>query len=186
MRMAIYDIETTNLSAAFGRIIVACFKPIHPYGAIKGKVVTFRGDDPKYRLEDPIDDSLLVKAIRDEARKYNCLVGWYCKQFDLPFINARLLRFGLEPLFPQFHLDMIYKARSTTGGIKIGSSKLINVQKFFKCEEEKDEISWEDWQRAAMYDRKSMDKVVKHCEADVRVTEEVYWHLLPMVKNLTR
>jgi uncharacterized protein YprB with RNaseH-like and TPR domain len=185
--MATFDIETTNLSAAFGRVIVACFKPIHSFGAIKGKVVTFRGDDPKYKNKDDlIDDSLLVEAIRDEAKKYNCLITWYGKQFDVPFLNARLLRAGLEPLFPQFHLDMIYKARSTTGGIKIGSSKLINVQKFFKCEEEKDEISWEDWQRAAMYHRKSMDKVVSHCEADVRVTEEVYWHLLPMVKNLTR
>jgi len=99
MKMATFDIETTNLSAAFGRIIVACFKPVHSYGAIKGKVVTFRGDDPKYRREDPIDDSLLVKAIRDEALKYNCLITGMASSSMYPSSTLGCYRRALNHCF---------------------------------------------------------------------------------------
>ena len=104
--------------------------------------------------------------------------------FDLPFLNARLAQYGERPLRPQFHMDPMYYARG--GGLRIGSSKLDNVQKFFNLPETKTPITWDDWKRAAMGDKSAMDSVVDHCEQDVKVLSMAYWKLLPMAAVIHR
>jgi uncharacterized protein YprB with RNaseH-like and TPR domain len=181
MKVVAWDLETTDLKALMGRILCCSFQPITD---LEVKPKTFRIDRKPYKLDDPIDDSLLAVAIRDELEKYNCIVSWNGKMFDAPFLNARLLKAGQRELRHQFHLDLMYYA----GGIslRIGSRKLDNVQKFFKLADEKTSIEWEMWNRAAIGDAKAMKIIVEHCEQDVKVLEQAYWKLLPMVKNLHR
>ena len=189
MRMTVVDIETTNLSALMGRVLCASFYPIYNAEAnklrVKPKAYTLRADRAPYKVKgDLLDDTLLLEAIRDELDKYNAIVTWNGKLFDIPFMNARLMRQGKRRIEPQFHIDAMYYAGGCSA--RIGSKKLVNVQKFLDLKGAKTELKWETWQRASAGNKKAMNEVVEHCEADVEVTAEAYWYLLPAIKNVHR
>jgi uncharacterized protein YprB with RNaseH-like and TPR domain len=141
-----------------------------------------RCDTKENRSEDIIDDSKLCVAIANELSKYNCIVTWNGKQFDVPFLNARLAKYGFPAFKPQFHIDLMYYA----GGVsmRIGSRKLLNVQKFLGLEDEKTDMKWETWQLAATGNKKAMDSVVEHCEQDVKVLAQAYDRMINLVANI--
>lgn len=177
-----YDIESTDLKGLMGRILCCSFQPI-----IEGRHVkpyTFRADRAPWRTRDPIDDSRLALAIRDELEKYHMIVSWNGKMFDAPFINARLLRVGERPIRPQLHLDCMWFAGGCSN--RIGSRKLENVQRFLGLAASKTPITWPEWQRAALGDKTAFERVVHHCEMDVKVLAQAYWRLLPSVANIHR
>lgn len=180
MRIACWDLETTDLKALMGRILCCSFLPI--VDGKRTKPYTFRADDPEYKGEEPIDDSKLCIAIRDELEKYDMVVGWNSKLFDHPFLDARLALKDERPFRKHFVLDLMWYAGGSS--LRIGSKKLDNVQKFFGLKDQKTPIGWDDWKRAALADQKAMDEVVKHCEQDVKVLAQAYWKLLPYVANI--
>lgn len=183
MRIVCYDLETSDLKALMGRVLCCSFLPIidkefletipkkyHP------KPYSFRGDSEEYiNPDDPSDDSKLVVAIRDELKRYNTIVTWNGKMFDNRFLNAKLLEYGEDPLQTQFHYDPMWTVRN---GLRVGSAKLVNVQKFLDLPDMKSEITWKDWQRALSGDSEAMNTVVEHCELDVKVLMGAYWRLL--------
>lgn len=179
MRVVFFDTESTDLKALMGYILCASFV------TLDGKPYTFSIKDPKYRSRSKIDDSKLVTAIRDELEKYHLIVGWNSKLHDVPLLNARLAKYGKRPYQPlNFHLDLMWYSAGSS--MKIGSRKLDNVAKYFKLPVQKTPLDWETWQHAGTGDKEAMKYVVKHCEHDVLVLREAYWHLLPHVKNLHR
>lgn len=180
MKIVAWDLETTDLKALMGQTLCCSFSPVNKIES----TYSLRGDIKPFREKDPISDRKLVVAIRDELERYHCIVGWNSKLFDLAFLNARLLHFGERPCRPQFHIDLMYYARGAS--LKIGSSKLENVQKFFRLPDEKTPLEWDEWKRAARADKKAMDKVLKHCEQDTKCTAQAYWVLLPMIANIHR
>lgn len=180
MKIAFFDIETTDLKALMGRVLSCAILPLDG-----DEATVIRADDSKYKGRSKIDDSKVVKAIREELNKYNMVVGWNSKMFDVPFINARLSKHGEHPVEPQFHLDLMWYAKGAS--MRIGSARLDNVQKFLTPgNHAKTPISWEKWQLASTFDKEAMDEVIEHNVADVFVTRDVYHHLLPYVKNIHR
>lgn len=188
MRIVAYDLETSDLKALMGRVLCCSFLPIVDRKFLQSvpkryhpRPYTFRGDSPEYfNKDDPIDDSKLVVAIRDELHRYNAIVTWNGKLFDNRFINAKLLKYGEEPLQTQFHYDPMWTVRN---GLRVGSSKLVNVQKYLSLPDSKTEITWDDWARAQSGNTTAMDTVVEHCELDVKVLMEAYWRLLPHART---
>lgn len=172
-----FDFETTDLKALMGRALVFSCADVF------GNVVTFRADET--RQESIIDDRELVVMARDFLEQQDIIVGWNSKLFDVPFMNARLMEHGERPLRSDLkHLDLMYYARGQF--MKIGSSKLVNVQRFLSLENSKTEISWKEWQLASAGDSGAMDVVVEHCEADVLVLREVFRELKSLVRVVHR
>lgn len=164
-----FDLECTSLKPTVGRILCASFKPLgkEPY--------TFSALDRRFKKPDVFDDGELAKAIRDELEKFDIIVGWNSKEFDAKFLNSRLMRAGERTKRAQYHIDGMWSWRSKSSAW----SKLDSVQKFLYTEgERKTEIEWEKWMQCLGWDRTlreaAMDTIVAHCEADVRVLEEVY------------
>lgn len=182
MRIAAVDIETTDLAAIMGTTLCGSFQPIIPseYGTIEP--YTEHMVYTKKNLKNPNPDRELVVNIRDEIESYDCIVTWNGKMFDIPFLNARLLYHGERHVRPKFHMDLMYYAGFSSN--RIGSKKLVNVQKFLQLTESKTDINWDVWKLAQRGDDVALAEVIGHCEADVRVLAEVYWRLLPYVKNL--
>ena len=149
---------------------------------VKLKPKTLRLDTKAFRGQSVIDDSLLAEGIVDVLHQYNCIVTWNGKQFDVPFLNARLAKAGLPAYRPQFHLDLMYYA----GGVsmRIGSRKLVNVQKFLGLEEEKTEMKWDTWAKAATGEKDALDEVAEHCEQDVKVLAQAYHKMIGLVANI--
>lgn len=178
LSVVMWDLECTNLSAMIGRVLCCSFKE---YG--KKEVITLRGDDRKFRGEDIVDDSHLVGAIRDTLESYDVIVGHNSKLFDAKFLEGRLFKAALRPRQKSLHVDTMWTVRSN---LRI-SSKLDNIQQFAPgIEDKKTPITWDDWARAGAWDKKGMDRVVEHCEQDVKVLEGVFESLTPYLGKIVR
>jgi len=164
-----FDIEATHLKANVGRILCVSFKPLD------GEVYTFHGLERRFRRRDVYDDGALAAATRDELERYDIIVGWNSKMFDIKFINARNLHADQRTKEAQYHVDGMWAWRSKAAAW----SGLDSVQKFVAGDgPEKTSISWAQWMRALGWDRElretAMNEIVEHCELDVTVLELVY------------
>jgi len=197
MKIAAYDIETTDLRANMGTILCCSFQQIVPpirhepeYGSGQWLPVT---QPATYTLSvrtedqdqfDPNPDRDLVNRIAAEIEEYDLVVGWNSTMFDMSFINARRLFFKDPPVHVKFHKDLMWMVGQSQN--RIGSKRLASVQQYLQIEEHKTGLDWEVWKRAGKGDPEALKEVIRHCEIDVRVLAEAYWRLLPYVRNLHR
>lgn len=178
-RMGFFDIETTGLTAMIGRLLSCSIAD--NFGNLSTATII---DLPGKTI---IDDSVLAEWYRDELEKYDILVGWNSKLYDIPMLNARLMRWGRRPIRgDMMHADIMWNARPGKAGIRIGSSKLDNVAKFFRTRHQKTEIDWDTWTLAGTGDADAIAEVTRHGRADVLVTRDVFNHLKPLIKNIHR
>src|SRR5881396_3893668 len=121
MRVLLFDTESTDLSASWGRILCSSF------ATLDGKTYTFRGDRRPYKGSHIVDDSKLVVATRDELEKADIIVGWNSILHDVPLLNARLAYAGergihLGEKHGTWHLDAMYYSGGQS--MKVGGRKL--------------------------------------------------------------
>jgi uncharacterized protein YprB with RNaseH-like and TPR domain len=134
-----------------------------------------------------VDDSKLVKAIRDEWEKADILVTWNGILHDVPLVNARLALVGERGLRigeknASHHLDLMYYSGGQS--LKVGGRRLDTVAKYFSTPSQKTPLDGLAWQRAAAGDKTAMSQIVEHCEFDVLVLRELWTHLAPYVKKV--
>lgn len=104
------------------------------------------------------------------------------KLYDVPFLNARLLKHGERPLERRLHVDLMYYARGQS--MRIHSSRLDAVAKFFNFAEQKTDMNPDKWTQAFELQKDAMDYVVEHCEADVKVLKAAFDTLKQFVRNV--
>lgn len=181
-KVAYFDIETTDLNPAIGRILAASVLDDHT-----GKVTTFRTDKfvKSGEASDMSDDKAVVVALRDELEKYHAIIGWYSKGFDSPFITSRLLAHNEKPMRPVLHLDAIWYAKGWRG-MKANGSSLKAVARFLGVEESKMEVSEEVWAKARGGNKAAMDTICERCESDLRITRSVVERLADggLIRNI--
>lgn len=182
MKVLFFDTESTDLSASWGRVLCASFVSLED----DAEPYTFRGDVRPYRGRNRIDDSKLVKAVRDELESADIIVGWNSILHDQPLVNARLALAGERTLalgekHGTTHLDLMWYAGGQS--MKIGGRRLDTIAKYFKAENQKTPLDGETWQLAGAGDREAMDSVVEHCEYDVLVLKDLWPNLAPQVKK---
>jgi uncharacterized protein YprB with RNaseH-like and TPR domain len=159
MKTCTWDIETTNLDADVAVVLSAVVKP---FG---GKPVVFR------KSKSGSNDKDIVIAMRDELEKYDIIVGYYHLNFDLPFLNSRLLYWGQRPLQRKMHVDVYRLARKI---FKIHSRRLASVCSFLKIDG-KSSVDINLWMKAALDgDKKAMDWIVEHNVYDCITLEKVF------------
>lgn len=174
-----FDTESTSLTGIMGRMLCASFADAW------GRVTTIRIDETKQT--NVLDDRELVVSIRDYLENNgDVIIGWNSKLHDVPLLNARLLHWNERPIrSDRLHIDLMYYAGGQFN--KIGSKKLVNVQKYLpEVEAAKTDIDWTIWQLAGAGDKPSLDYIVDHCEADILVLREVFGKLKPYVRNIHR
>ena len=182
MRLLFYDTESTNLAAAWGRILCASF------ATLQGDPYTFRSDRKKWQGKNLIDDGPLCVAIRDELEGADMIVGWNSILHDVALVNARLAQYGERPCHlgekhGTPHLDLMWYSGGQS--MKIGGRRMDLVAKFFRLDHQKTPLDPETWQLAGVGDKKALDSVVTHCEADVEVLRALWPKLAPGVKKFT-
>lgn len=129
------------------------------------------------------DDSNLLNGVMEMLRPYNILVGWNSKRFDLKVINGRAAVFGIPPLRPQLHLDLmnIFKFHMDLGG-----NSLMNISEVFDSQYHKIRMTPMEHQRAEAGDTEAYDLLREHNIADVLLTRDVFPHALPYITSLTK
>lgn len=187
MNLAVVDLECSTLKADQGFLICAGFKPLEgkPYtigyehtGFVKGR----------YQI-----DRKLVAAVRDEMAKYDGWITWNGLMFDLPYMDDRLMCCDVGTMPRRFArgLDMMWHARM--GKSTFQSSRLDWVAKMLKCPYRKTDLDLPVWKEAEAevlanftQGHDNYDYIVKHCLADLKVTEYVYNRLKHRIQSISK
>lgn len=103
--------------------------------------------------------------------------------FDKTILTAWALKFGMTPwLRFQKFIDPVMLARRH---MRISRRSLHSLIQFFDIPQQKTEILWSHWMKAAFNgDKKSMNYIVDHCVADVAALEQVYDRMRKLVKEV--
>ena len=188
MQFAIVDIETTGLKSDKGYVLCAGIRPLGGPNKVIGLHTEGFGSSRYNR------DAKVVKALREEMLKYDGWITWNGLLYDLPFINDRLTMNGQPLLEKRFArgLDMMWHAK--IGKSTLTSARLDWVAKALKCPFAKTILDWiPTWQEAEEeaahrfnQGREFYNEVVRHCDADLIVTEWVYDKLKPRVQGISK
>jgi len=165
MRTCIFDIETTGFNADFGRLICAVVKE-------------YRNPEPIIILpHSPLDDTAAMRKLKRTLEHYEIIVGHYIKGFDIPFLNSKLFLNEEPRLRPCFQVDTYYVARHYAKQA-IRSKSLSHLADVLGLEEQKMRIRCRTWNEARDGMPRSIQRLVRRCISDVRLTEQVYEKML--------
>lgn len=86
----------------------------------------------------------MLARFRAAYEKATIVTGHNIRKYDLPLVNAEMLRFHLGPLPAKLTQDTLREIPRTTG-MKRDQD---NLGKFFRTDDQKYAMSWQDWQDA--------------------------------------
>lgn len=174
-----FDLETTNLTADFSAVLCACIKP---FGR---EPMVFRADDfnPDWASKR-MDDEALVKAIAAELATHAIVITHYGIGFDIPYLRAKMMKYGLPPLPPMFGIDTYSIAKNN---FRVSSRRLKNLARYFELGKLKHEVEGNLWMRAGMNgDVKALDEIVKHNVRDCELLEKLASRSFLYLKSIRR
>ena len=138
MKLGVFDIETTGLNPAETEVVLAGFLEVNPDGSAAAA---------QYFAEKAGEERQLLAAIFKEFKKYDILLTYNGKHFDLPYVCRRAELNGFDDVrIPCHNLDLylVLHGHSTLKQI-IKSLKQKNVEDYMGLHiDRKDEISGAD------------------------------------------
>lgn len=186
-RIGYLDIETTGLSADFGYTLCAVILDEE-----SGMFDVVRIDETKGYYDKKaigtkefwkrVDKEILTKFV-DMFNKYDIIVHFNGKWFDMAFLNTRLLKHGLKILPDVKQVDIYQVARKH---IKTRSKRLDAIKEFLEVDTDVTGHDWEYWQMAGARVKEGLDYVVDHCKRDVERLRIVTHKVKPLIKHIFR
>lgn len=177
-KMLVWDIEAMShdFNPAMGEILMVAFQ--HP-----------EWEDPRIvRIDDfpgwkklPIEerDRHLCRWVGRNFADAEVLVGHYTTGFDRPFVNARLMHHGFDPLSPSVDVDTwkVSKRAFSPSRRNYGQGlpcSLDSISQFLRVDHAKGKIDRTVWRRAMTNDEDAFDEIAPYCVQDVRVTLDLF------------
>lgn len=176
LTMAFLDLETTSLGAWTGELLISSL--VDNFGEVHS---ASRFD---FEQDSQIDDLELAIWTRDLWESFDVLVGWNIANFDLGFLNARLVYHGERPVARKLLIDPMFKARGGRYGARVGSSKLKNVALFFETPNQKPDVAPEVWRKANLGEVEALNELEDRCIADCQVLRDCFDRLKPFITTI--
>jgi uncharacterized protein YprB with RNaseH-like and TPR domain len=176
----ILDIETTDLAADRGVILCVCYES----SKRPGRITTLRNDKISSGWAKGLrgDDKEIVRRTNDVIRSHDVIVAHNGKNFDLPFLRTRAMRWGLPALEEPKIVDPL---KILWNKHRLRSNRLGAIADHVGIRDRKTPLDLSVWSDATLNGTKAaMDLIVEHCEADVRVLAGVLPHVTPFIKVL--
>jgi len=172
LKIGVLDIEADGLKADFSTMLTWSIKDLD--GDIHYDVVT------KTDLFSGNSDKVIVESLITKLKDYSIIIGYYSTGYDLPFVRAKALHYGLE--FPGYgdlyHFDLYYTVKSKL----CISRKSLDAACDYLGIKGKTPIEKEMWRQAKYGDAQALRGVLEHNMADVEITEQLYKKLIPFRK----
>lgn len=175
-KVVYWDLETSDLFADWGHIFCVGYE-------VEGEGIKHISIDqfPGWQSQ-PWNDFFVCQAFLKVLQREDLgvEVTHYGTNFDLKFLQARLKFHGLGTIPPLGHEDTYFIAKSK---LALKSRRLGSIAEFLKIRFKKTPIDKEHWRRAGRGDKGSLQYIIKHCIADIRVLKAVYKRLAPLRKK---
>lgn len=183
VKTLILDVESTGLFAEQGVILCACYESSDKPGVIQ----TLRNDVIAARhwaRGRRGNDKEIVKRINAIVRKHDAIIAFNGKRFDLPLLRTRALAWNLEPLLRPRIIDPLL---ISWNHFRLRKNGLGNLGAHLRIAEQKTPLDLGTWREAVLNGcRKSMNLIVDHCKADVKLLSKMMPYIMPFVKNIDR
>ncbi len=168
-KIGFYDLECSNLDADFGIILSYCILD-NDTGEILANTI-HKDDVMSAKAGD--EDRVLVQQCVTDLLKFDKLVGYYSKRFDMPYIRARALVTGVE--FPPYgaivHIDLYDLIKHK---FKLSSRRLENACRVLLGHTTKTRIDAKYWRAGTRGDEASLAYILDHNKRDVLDLKELY------------
>lgn len=175
-RKATLDIETTNLTATYGIVICWVMQDVDTGKMYSGRI-------NKKDLVKGLDKRILRKFL-ETISKFDRIITFYGKRFDVPYLRSRCLSLGLP--FPEAgslaHEDLYFIARYR---LKQHNNKLATTLRAIFGESQKTVITPEYWLAALRGKESALRYIHHHCVMDVKETTRL-WKVLRYQKIISR
>lgn len=168
--LACVDIEATGLRGDYNSVLVVSVKP-------------FGRAPVSYTVKQPGNDQKVVREAKLALEKLDCWVTYYGKGFDIPMLNTRLLKWGVEPIQKRPHVDMYYTLKYNLLTARKSQSHLLA---WLDTPEQKMTVGADTWNEIIADPSSVMPKMVARCESDCEGLEALYSktkHLIHEIKT---
>jgi uncharacterized protein YprB with RNaseH-like and TPR domain len=176
---AVFDLETSDLAGDRGIILCAVVQ-----SSERRKPTIIRTDDtnPGWSKGKRGDDSETVRQVAAALRGHDVLAAHNGTRFDVPFLRTRMLRWGMDPLPDMKIVDPLSIAWRK---LRLRSNALGAVSDHLRIRDRKTPLDLSVWMDAVLNGtRESMDLIVEHCVADVKVLAAVLRGVKGFVRQL--
>lgn len=168
-KIGFFDIETSNLDADFGIMLSYCILDNDTDEVLSGVI----SPADIFTAKEGDEDRVLVEQCVKDLMKFDKVVGYYSKRFDLPYVRARALVTGVS--FPSYgsiiHIDLYDLIKSK---FKLSSRRLENACRVLLGHTTKNRIDAKYWRAGTRGDEKSLAYILDHNTRDVRDLKELY------------
>lgn len=177
-KVGFLDIETSNLDANFGIMLTYCIKDAGSTTILADRLTN--ADFKNFEADKT--DTRIVRNLVSDIQKFDTIVTFYGKRFDVPFARTRALIDGVR--FPFFgtikHIDVWDWARKK---LRLNSNRLEVVCRTIFGETDKTHIEYKYWIGAVRGDEESLEWILDHNERDVTDLERVFNALQDFAKR---
>jgi uncharacterized protein YprB with RNaseH-like and TPR domain len=181
-----FDIETTDLSAGFG--IMLMFSYCYHTSPEDIKIVSIT-DNPKYKELSPEKaDFYIVQELKRLIDESDIQVAHFGSKFDIKFLQTRLILNGLQVANSKWKtfFDTCITARKQ---FKFGSNRLKNIARAMGCEHQKQELPLKIWQYSRLigcepYFSEAIEKMKEYCIEDTATLYDIAQPMWVKTKHL--
>jgi len=169
-KIGFLDIECSNFSSDFGIIFSYCIKELD--GDLITNVIK-----PK-EIKNGTYDKRLVKDFLEDLKKFDRIVGYYAKKFDIPFLRSRCIYYNLRfpPYGTHFFNDVYYLVKNR---LRLHRNRLEDACRYFDIPCKSHPLVPSVWLKAMKGDKKALNYILEHNKEDV-ISLEALWKKIYM------
>lgn len=169
-----FDIEASDLRGNKGVIICSDVKLIGG-----GHITRVNQNLGK----DGLNDKDLCIQIKKDLEDCWLIIGFYTLNYDMKFLNTRLLYWGQSPVRKTLHIDLYRLVRRHFSATR---RNLATVGEILGIKQKKTYFEIQIWLEAAINgNREAIKKIVEHNKIDTELTEKVFMKLKELVTSIS-
>ena len=181
-----FDIETGYHTVRLWRVGKVGW--VQPENIIEHKKIIciswkWQGDDKVYTLDHRIGEKKMLKEFIKVLGEADEIIGHNGDRFDIKELRTRCINYGVL-MFPKYQtLDTLKKARAF---FNFASNKLDYIAKYLNLGRKLDTGGFQLWIDIVEKNSvKALKKMIKYCEHDVILLEDVFFVLSPYIDHNT-
>lgn len=122
----------------------------------------------------------MIRRIHKLMNEADIVVTYNGLKFDIPTLNNEFIKYGLDPIRPNKHIDLLRTAKSQ---FRLASNKLSFIAEYLNLGSKVQHKGFKLWTGCLAGNRDDWEMMVDYNIGDVELLEKVYTRLRPWVKN---
>jgi len=177
-----FDIETTNLGADFGEMLMYAYCWHNEPENVK--VVSVLDYEKSFELPIEQRDKYLLPGLINLINEADEVVAHYGSKFDCKFVQTRAIINDIPIADIRWSkiFDTCITARKQ---LKFQSNRLANIAEALGLDVRKSHLDKKIWRRANAYDIDAIIEMIDYCKQDVIVLYQIAQKIRPTTKHLT-